>query len=262
MALSADLLRRMGGELDVVSTLGQGTRTSITLPVSFTSPSSPGPLPASFLRTRCISDELAHLLGDGGPLSSPALEHAGFDFSQAVNAAQSTLAGTGGGGIALKPSLRRKRSAFATSPHRTATMEVADDLIKLSLTTGSPTAPAFNRAAPPRLPAGACRLASLLPPSRFPTPLVTPSRTTTANLVHVLVADDNPIARNILTKLFSGKVSSLPGRRPPSSVLGFADSRRLRAGYRLSASFGRSKVGGSVHCQQGRDQPRPRRRAK
>ncbi|GAA6032936.1 hypothetical protein JCM8097_000055 [Rhodosporidiobolus ruineniae] len=188
-------------------------------------------------RRRVISDELAALFQPGTKLATPSSEKGAFDFSQAVEAAQASLGKPKLGRI---PSLRRKRSGLRLGggierDNRATEGDFVDEMARLSVGVASSpssaalTAPGesyFSILKPPSAPlktpdghfssaplgsetptgAGAVGAASGF--STAPTsPGFIPSapKTRFASRVRVLVADDNPIGRSILCKLFTGK---------------------------------------------------------
>ncbi|BGP31509.1 hypothetical protein JCM10296v2_003274 [Rhodotorula toruloides] len=205
------ILKRMGGKLDVSSQLGAGTHMRITVPLDFvptpTSPPTDSPLPR--LRTRNISAELRHFLQhgpssllasrsatssraaslslplDGTALSlspvpaTPAL--AKVDFDAAVAAAAATF-----------PFPRPTDSAQPPPPGAEAGVEdLVVDAAKLSLAsaTAGLSSPMKGTSDPPREDG----------------PPTSASEQGGRRQVKVLVAEDNPIGRNILVKLLSGK---------------------------------------------------------
>ena len=195
--------------------------------------------------SRVISDELGALFDPGvGKLVTPFVEKEAFDFGAAVNAAQNSLTGTRLGRIpSIKRKVSRARlREMPTTPTREEA-DLVDEVAKLSVSQaiGSPargltprlTASAggtsgsyFHGAADPAVSSavssdpGWVGNASSLPtptqetvapqkPVPAPVPILAPVAASlpvsAAPDVKVLVADDNPLARNILTKLLSGK---------------------------------------------------------
>lgn len=218
MSLSLQIVQRLGGKIDVVSGLGTGTVIKCTLPVDFTGegsvPSSPihsrpstsggsatpqrssSPWTQSHAQQRqpvrrIISDELIALFNPGTRLSAtPSDEKAAFDFTSALDAAHTAL-------VQPSATLKRIPSARNKRPHlndKTRTTDLVDEVAKLSVTTqvGSPPMSSF-KVEP--FPSADHRIAKHVIP-RIPL----------ATRVNVLFADDNPIARSILAKLFTGKV--------------------------------------------------------
>ncbi|GAA6039138.1 hypothetical protein JCM8097_005344 [Rhodosporidiobolus ruineniae] len=217
LSICDNIIKRLGGKLDVWSELGVGTSFTATLPLEFTAPPEAQPSPARApslprIKRRVISDELAALLQprdltpsdsrskpilDNDTTPTPATadratDHA--DFSAAVAATQASLAPR----MPIKAALAPPTPPAPSLAPSTLTTRVlggkadAEDLVveaaKLSLSSSSAVATAS-------LPAPDA--------STFPTPShpVKAAR----RKVKVLCAEDNPIARNILVKLFTGK---------------------------------------------------------
>ncbi|GAA5994661.1 hybrid sensor histidine kinase/response regulator [Rhodotorula paludigena] len=225
------ILKRMGGKLDVVSQLGAGTSMSITLPIDLVaSAPSTSTLSPSLPRIsrRNVSEELARLLhlgpGGLGPLTPPAQParnispSAGFfasqprvttsldkvDFETAISVAHASLSPT------IQPvrpdSLARTPSFQLNTPPRKAarTLGLKADSNELVVETAKLSVAAVSSAASRRVPMSdpldADRPLSIVPP--VSDAVTGPSH---HGKVRVLVAEDNPIARNILVKLLTGK---------------------------------------------------------
>lgn len=241
MSICATIVKRLGGEIDVASEVGKGTTIRLVLPVEFdpdSCPPSPSPdsahsgLPTPRqmyspttprqstghwgprLSTRVISDELMALFSPGSRLAqTPFEEAADFDFGRAVDAAQQAM-------LDDQPKLRRipstKRRQKPIVNDLASPSDFADELAKLTLSEAATSPPAVSGfdLRPPPSSAMARRRAPPLPamPKDVPQPVTMPAPPPFSPKrlpkVHVLFADDNAIARNILSKLFSGKVSS------------------------------------------------------
>ncbi|GAA6057133.1 hypothetical protein NBRC10513_004371 [Rhodotorula toruloides] len=210
------ILKRMGGKLDVSSQLGAGTLMRITVPLDFiptsTSPNNDSPLPR--LRTRNISAELRHFLQHGpssllasrsttrsraaslslpvdgtamslSPLpATPALGKVDFDAAVAATAATFPL-----------PQPISSDSAIPSQPWPLGAKAGPEDLVvdatKLSLASATAGLSSEDTS-----------ISGLQAQRDLQPSTATQSRT---RQVKVLVAEDNPIARNILVKLLSGK---------------------------------------------------------
>ncbi|ORY76868.1 hypothetical protein BCR35DRAFT_353249 [Leucosporidium creatinivorum] len=244
-SITAQIVKRMKGSIDVVSTVGRGTIFRLTLPLESAPPDSippsPGPDHPQFgfptprqltspttprqsmmtstsprMVTRNISNELMALFNPGTRLATPSTERPDFDFVQAVDAAQSAL------GLD-KPKLWRIPSGKRRKPilnDRASPSDIAAELATLAFSEAAsspppPAPPAFDLKPLPTAPFGNRRKpSSPLPPQVPPTlapppspPLVAPLAPTLSPKprINVLFADDNPIARNILDRLFKGK---------------------------------------------------------
>ncbi|GAA6059846.1 hypothetical protein JCM10212_003758 [Sporobolomyces blumeae] len=173
MSICDTIIRRMGGRLDVTSTLGEGTTVRILVPLEFCELDDPTPqaspdLPVPICdatkqlpppprrrqtsvsyRRRVISDELTSLFSPGAPLGSPGDELATFDFSHAVSAAQASL---------TPPTLRRSsstKSSQKSGRYRSSSFlgrkgtdtDFVDEMAKLSVGTAS--SPQAIQHAPP-----------------------------------------------------------------------------------------------------------------
>ncbi|ORY74544.1 hypothetical protein BCR35DRAFT_306686 [Leucosporidium creatinivorum] len=211
MSICQTIVHRMGGEISVRSVHGQGTKISITLPVemlaedpqpptpftlsSTTTPTSsafptPGATngnpPAPF-RTRIISQELATIFNPGPAhlvlSSSPRSEIKALDFSQAVEAAAASKT------LVRMPSARRPRRGSVLG-RRGDQEDIVVEAAKLGYATvlaGEEGDPSGTKLAK--------EIAASMPKEKKEK----------VRKVRVLVADDNPIARNIFTKLFTVK---------------------------------------------------------
>lgn len=203
MSICQTIVRRMGGEISVRSVQGQGTKISITLPVemlagpqpptplniSSSAPSSALPTPnatdgdhPSLVRTRIISQELATLFNPGPAhlvlSSSPQSEIKELDFSQAVEAAAASKT------LVRMPSARRPRRGSVLG--RRGDQE---DLVLEAAKLGYATVLAEEEGG-----SAGTKLAEEIAAT------VPPAEKEKLRRVRVLVADDNPIARNIFTK--------------------------------------------------------------
>lgn len=155
------------------------------------------------------------LFNPGARLATPSTERADFDFGQAVDAAQSAL------GLD-KPKLWRIPSGKRRKPilnDRASPSDIAAELATLAFSEAAsspppppapvpfelkplPTSPFGRRKkSSPRQPQSTLSPAPLLSP-----PLIVPQAPPPKPRINVLFADDNPIARNILDRLFKGKV--------------------------------------------------------
>lgn len=244
MSICDTIIRRMGGRLDVTSALGEGTTVRILVPLEFCEledtylPGSPT-LPSSIssadvpppsrkrefsnaMRRRIISDELTSLFNPGQPLASPFEEHSNFDFSRAVSTAQASLVQPGNLKLAQSSSSSH-RSRNPTFLGRTGTDDdFVDEMAKLSVGTASSPQPVNHNppngdffSLPPPVASSSTAFphhaSSTLSPREGAAQegfIPTSPGKRFAEHVRVLIADDNAIGRSILTKLFSGKVSS------------------------------------------------------
>lgn len=225
MSICQTIIRRMGGDIDVRSVLGKGTTIAITLPIEFLpSPSSDSATPTSstlstptptptrsrlspgLIRTRIISQELATLFNPGPAhlvnSVSPGHEPKELDFSQAVEAAQSSST------LVRMPSSRTRPRRGSVVGRRGD----VDDLVVEAAKLGFSTAVVEEEGR---------ESSSESPPEKAGAELGSSAAAASqaGRKVRVLVADDNPIARNIFTKLFTNKVRScLPSYGPTSSL--------------------------------------------
>ncbi|KAK4046701.1 hypothetical protein OIV83_005904 [Microbotryomycetes sp. JL201] len=162
MSITQQIVTRMGGRIDVVSSLGHGTSVRVILPLEFglqsTPPSPVTPRAARSTRDfemsahqtghsatamtarkvtrRVISDELIALFNPSSTLmSTPLDEKADFNFGQAVDAAHMALGSTGHPPLLRVPSRKRKvaREPSVLDDRATAGV-IADDVAKLTLT--------------------------------------------------------------------------------------------------------------------------------
>ncbi|GAA5876037.1 hypothetical protein JCM8547_003538 [Rhodosporidiobolus lusitaniae] len=228
LSITQTIVARFGGKLDVASALGTGSTFRITVPLEFAPPQDPqtplaipslprniafAPRPRATsvslshvtFRRRIISEELSALFSPSSKLS-PFVEKPSFDFSQAVEAAQASITPKLGG----VPPLRRKRSGLGS---KASEGDLVDDLAKLSVAAAS-SPNAVNLAAPggsyfaisngatSSLPTSPLRQRTEMP--SMPMPSFIPAQQQKSR-VRVLVADDNPVSRSILAKLFQGK---------------------------------------------------------
>ncbi|GAA5889083.1 hypothetical protein JCM6882_009737 [Rhodosporidiobolus microsporus] len=236
LSIVEQIIRRMGGKVDVTSALGKGTTIRITVPLEFCPPApdpktplptpslppsiahTPRPRAASLsisqltFRRRIISDELASLFDPGTKLASPFLETAGYDFAQAVEAAQASL---GKPKLGRVPTLRRKRSGLGS---KATEGDLVDEMAKLSVGAASSPqaaslhAPGGSYFAIPRTAVEQANVETPVAQVGVAAPLPSPSsfipatpKSRFASRARVLIADDNPIGRSILAKLFQGK---------------------------------------------------------
>lgn len=206
LSIVSTIVQRMSGTVEVRSKPGEGTVVTLALPMTFIQPSKPvdtTPASSPLYRRRCISDELAALFTPGSPdslVNSPPLTSAisgssvaesaaaRLNFGQAIEAAQASTK------LARVPS-RRKRPP--QTPGVVEPSELIAEAAKLSLTTVAATmasgsvdkSPVLEGMNKVEATAGAAAVAS-------------------GRRANVLVADDNRIALNILSKLFTSKVST------------------------------------------------------
>ncbi|GAA5841100.1 hypothetical protein JCM11251_008018 [Rhodosporidiobolus azoricus] len=225
LSICENILERLGGKLECWSKPGVGTIMTVTLPLEFSAPSeapdSNGDRPLSHpsVQRRVISDELSLLLqhGPGGGHASPAsptpsagrpgfervasyrsaMSSNSIDFPTAVEATSATLfpssppvespvrENTSKPSPPARPPLvssRSNRILGAVGEHEDLVVEAA----KLSLSS----TPA---------------VASTILPTAHPPQEPSLPKGSTLRRVKVLACEDNPIARNILIKLFTGK---------------------------------------------------------
>ncbi|GAA5941688.1 hybrid sensor histidine kinase/response regulator [Sporobolomyces koalae] len=239
LSICESIVRRLGpGRIDVASQEGIGTRITVTLPIDFvghehgeTGPTSGCACRPSASR-KIISDELEALLRTSPNLPAPtilvesvsgataqpsssrsmqspacsgrdSLRSPDINFSEAVAAVQASLlptsASTNG---SAKPTPDQddlavetaKLAISSTQPIESSIIPMAsppkieeDERAQLDLNSGPVSVPAVSNAIKTATPATSAAKASVAPD------------------VRVLFADDNPLARNILTKLLTGK---------------------------------------------------------
>ncbi|GAA5926102.1 hypothetical protein JCM3775_005204 [Rhodotorula graminis] len=240
LSIVDSIVKRMGGKLDVASQLGLGTAITVTLPLDFTiHPSSPL-VPPSLPRIvrRNISEELSRLLrprpheptpqsststsaqtaplapgrqrsttlsSRSGDIAVPAglskaaspIEELSFD--EAVSAMHASLesphpspsSAPGDAKRTRRPSMRRLDEPHRQVSARAVEDDLAVEAAKLSLSGVGDKARIVTPMKDPLLPS---------PPLEEP-----PSPGFRRRKVRVLIAEDNPIARNILVKLLTGK---------------------------------------------------------
>ncbi|KAI5476549.1 sensor histidine kinase/response regulator [Pseudohyphozyma bogoriensis] len=189
-AVVDNIVKRMKGEIDVFSVLGKGTtfrppRQAVTMqiagPVHLPSPGR-----TTTMQQYRVSDELKTLFTPGPHhiLATPSSEKE-LSFSDVVAATQITLQPIPSKRLTRKPS----KVVLGGSVGRTEVVDIVYEASKLGLAS-SPDVE--DRRTSTRLQETGF---SVLPQTL---PVASPK-------VSVLVADDNPIARNILAKLLSGK---------------------------------------------------------
>ncbi|KAM0790161.1 hypothetical protein ACM66B_005480 [Microbotryomycetes sp. NB124-2] len=244
MSITQQIVNRMGGRIDVVSSLGQGTSVRVILPLEFGAPSTPSspvtpramrgstrdldmstpraedsaspqvPLSSSSSTRRSsrrvISDELMALFNPSSTLmSTPLDEKASFDFGQAVDAAHTALGSSSRQALLRVPSRKRKVTREpSVMDDRASPGGIADDVAKLSLAGAlqalSPRQTATQLSSSPPLAMSLDRVAG--PSETAKQAAQTRSEVEpTLPKVNVLFADDNSVARSILQKLFGGK---------------------------------------------------------
>ncbi|GAA5906724.1 hypothetical protein JCM6882_003285 [Rhodosporidiobolus microsporus] len=219
LSICDNIIKRLGGKLECWSQVGVGTTMTVTLPLEFT-PSADlqpanGDSRPSYPRTkrRVISEELARLLRPSSPPSSAARpnfersssfvstlsSNASVDFPTAVEVTQAALFPSSPhvhSGPALPPTSRtplqpRSPSAASHSNRILGAAAEHEDLVieaaKLSLSSAPQVA------------------STVLPVAEVPSPSKVEKASPTSRRVKVLACEDNPIARNILVKLFTGK---------------------------------------------------------
>ncbi|GAA6058264.1 hypothetical protein JCM3770_004330 [Rhodotorula araucariae] len=240
LSIVDSIVKRMGGRLDVASQVGVGTSMTVTLPLDFlASPYSPSTSPpdSPFLPRvvrRNVSEELGRLLQPSpsaevslGPATGRARAPTGLaplpppsptarpqpsttptselDFDQAVSAMQAALASSPApvsppdrspaskeAQLARGTSLRRPGEPPRKLSARAVEEDLAIDAAKLTISN-------VGDAASRRVP-------MVDPLEGLSSEEVEQSHSRGARRkVRVLVAEDNPIARNILVKLLSGK---------------------------------------------------------
>lgn len=171
--------------MEVTSKLGVGTATTISLPLDmFVNTPSAAPAAGAPIR-RNISAELAQIKPAA---SAPTLDS--MDFEGALNSTQSSLhKAAATGNTPKRPVLDRQPS------ERIEEETLAVDVAKLSFSDA--VKEQESNAAPMHDP--------LTPTHERQVALF--GREGERAKVRVLVAEDNPIGRNILVKLLSGKVS-------------------------------------------------------
>lgn len=234
-------MKRLGpGRIDVSSEVGVGTEISVTLPIDFVcSQTNASSFPFEFTaanrpRTssrRIISDELNNLFGDPSNLlpatpvavpiptftstSTPSPAHPPspaangsiaqppqVDFPSAVAAFHTTLSPTPEAEANSGPdelTIEAAKLAIASS------QEVQSSIIPMSSPSAAGSFDALEAKGQGQTAAAPPATAISRPKTVAPT-LGPQSKVSIAPDVHVLFADDNPVARNILIKLFTGKV--------------------------------------------------------
>ncbi|BGO91032.1 hypothetical protein NBRC10512_000161 [Rhodotorula toruloides] len=205
------ILKRMGGKLDVSSQLGVGTLMRITIPLDFVpTPNSP-PTDSSLprLRTRNISAELRHVL-QHGPSSLLA--------SRSTTRSRAASLSLPLDGTALSLSPLPATPALATVDFDAAVAATAATFPYPLPTDSAPPPPLGAKEGPEDLVGDAAKLSlssataglsfeSTPVPGLQPVGEMQPStaKQGRGRQVKVLVAEDNPIGRNILVKLLNGK---------------------------------------------------------
>ncbi|GAA5991943.1 hypothetical protein JCM10908_002281 [Rhodotorula pacifica] len=190
LSIVDSIIRRMGGKLEVTSRLGVGTTIILSLPLDVIVSSSakhfvhPNDSPGRTI-VRNISAELAQML--------PARSHdeptqlSTMDFETAVHTTQESLRSTSTSKRPLRPVLARQASERADQE------ALVVDVAKLTF-SNAVTTPSAN-----------------LVPMRDPLQPASPTSKAASKpegerrKVRVLIAEDNPISRNILIKLLTGK---------------------------------------------------------
>ncbi|BGP24117.1 sensor histidine kinase/response regulator [Rhodotorula toruloides] len=209
------ILKRMGGRLDVSSQLGVGTLMHMTIPLDFVqsavSPSTDSSLPR--LRTRNISSELRQSLHHSSAnllLPQPTTRSRSTSLSLPVNGTSTSL-------LSTTPALVQVDfdAAIAASPAFLSLPRPAH--FQAAIRSQSPVPPLATRAGPDDLAVDAANLRPAIATADRASPIGSVSYPSTQTgsqpaveqtkkqQVKVLVAEDNPIARNILVRLLSGK---------------------------------------------------------
>ena len=203
------IVRRMGGKLDVTSRFGLGTTMTISLPLDVivsTSTKQSLRLERSPKETteRNISAELAQMIPGRSEAASTGVS--AMDFESTVNCTQESLRNAPPSARPLRPSLARQASERADE--EALVVDVAKLTFSNAVTTPNGTVVPMQDPlqAQPVSPAVAGDV-------RKPEP--------DRPKLRVLIAEDNPISRNILIKLLTGKVSQLLG---PSLGVGVSEN--------------------------------------
>ena len=176
MSICDTIIRRMGGRLDVTSSLGKGTTVRILVPLEFcrledaSLPGSPilpnsiasFPVPppptrrissaAARYTRRIISDELTSLFSPGAPLASPNYdERSRFDFERAVEMAQQQQASLSPRDSSLRRTPSDKTSNSKNGGRKLSFLgrkgtdtDFVDELAKLSVGTNASSPQAVN----------------------------------------------------------------------------------------------------------------------
>ena len=179
MSICDTIIRRMGGRLDVTSSLGKGTTVRILVPLEFcrledaSLPGSPilpnsiasFPVPppptrrissaAARYTRRIISDELTSLFSPGAPLASPNYdERSRFDFERAVEMAQQQQASLSPRDSSLRRTPSDKTSNSKNGGRKLSFLgrkgtdtDFVDELAKLSVGTNASSPQAVNHTA-------------------------------------------------------------------------------------------------------------------
>lgn len=191
------IVRRMGGNLAVTSRLGVGTTMTISLPLDLIiSSTAKQSLESEGTRRRTTQRNISRELSQMMPARSEA-ESTGvsaMDFESAVHSTQESLRTVSAQQRPLRPVLARQASERADQ--EALVVDVAKLTFSKAVTTPNGTS------VPMRDP---------LEPAQDPAAEQAPDSSSDAAghrpAVRVLIAEDNPISRNILIKLLTGKVS-------------------------------------------------------
>lgn len=188
------IVRRMGGKLDVTSRFGVGTTMTISLPLDVIVANSTKQslrLERSPKGTieRNISAELAQMIPERSGAASTGVS--AMDFESTVNTTQESLRNAPPSARPLRPSLARQASERADE--EALVVDVAKLTFSSAVTTPN------GAAVPMQDPLQDQPVSPAADDVRKPEP--------DRPKLRVLIAEDNPISRNILIKLLTGKVS-------------------------------------------------------
>ncbi|GAA5870966.1 hypothetical protein JCM3774_003491 [Rhodotorula dairenensis] len=191
LSIVDSIVRRMGGKLEVTSRLGIGTTMTISLPldiiISKTARQSLQPDGMRRQTTqRNISRELAQMIPQRNQAESNGIST--MDFETAVHSTQESLRTEAAPKRPLRPVLTRQTSERADQ--EALVVDVAKLTFSKAVTTPNGTS------VPMRDP---------LAPAEAAASEQAASEEAARPSFRVLIAEDNPISRNILIKLFTGK---------------------------------------------------------
>ena len=191
----------MGGKLDVTSRLGVGTTMIISVPLDVivansTERSLHMERSPRGITERNISTELAQMIPERSAAASTSVSV--MDFETTVNSTQESLRNAPPSARPLRPSLARQASERADE--EALVVDVAKLTFSNAVTTPNGTAVPMQDPLQPASPVSPAADGQKKPEPEQPN-------------FRVLIAEDNPISRNILIKLLTGKVSQYSGSR-------------------------------------------------
>ncbi|GAA5904799.1 hybrid sensor histidine kinase/response regulator [Sporobolomyces salmoneus] len=227
LSICDSIIKRLGpGRLDVTSELGVGTEVSITLPIEFigsqqsTASSFPFDIHTGTSTRRMVSTELDNLFFHASDIL-PTPEAQARETATATNASPPVSSLHHSPTISKPPPVDFPSAVSALQSTLSAVLEIeakpnsgADELVIEAAKLAISATQQVESSVIPMSSPGAIVVEEKEIRNSFPATIATESVTTQVQKqrttciapdLHVLFADDNPVARNVLIKLFSGK---------------------------------------------------------